>query len=173
MQQTTTWSLGVAAALALASLAGAEEAGKGMHGALPMVEQLLAAREAGAGGRRDPSRRRGSTRSSGRRSCPTDNAMTPERVALGRKLYFDTRLSRDGTVACATCHDVTRGFTDQRPVSEGIGDKLGRRNAPTTLNALFFQTLVPRRPRADASRSRRSCRSSTRSRWACRTARPR
>jgi cytochrome c peroxidase len=71
---------------------------------------------------------------------PEDNAMTPERVALGRKLYFDTRLSRDGTVACATCHDVSRGFTDRRNVSEGIEDKLGRRNAPTTLNALFFQT---------------------------------
>ena len=71
---------------------------------------------------------------------PEDNAMTAERVALGRKLYFDPRLSKDGTVACATCHDVTRGFTDQRAVSEGIGDQLGRRNAPTTLNALFFQT---------------------------------
>ena len=53
---------------------------------------------------------------------PEDNKMTPERVALGKKLYFDTRLSKDGTVACATCHDVSRGFTDQRPVSEGIGD---------------------------------------------------
>ncbi|MCS6925567.1 MAG: cytochrome-c peroxidase [Candidatus Binatia bacterium] len=72
---------------------------------------------------------------------PQDNAMTPERVALGRKLYFDTRLSRDGTVACATCHDVSRGFTDQRPVSEGIDDKLGQRNAPTTLNAVFFETF--------------------------------
>ncbi|HXJ35221.1 MAG TPA: cytochrome c peroxidase [Candidatus Eisenbacteria bacterium] len=72
---------------------------------------------------------------------PKDNAQTPERVALGKKLYFDTRLSRDGTVACATCHDVSRGFTDRRNVSEGIDDKLGRRNAPTTLNALFFQTM--------------------------------
>lgn len=72
---------------------------------------------------------------------PKDNAMTGERVVLGRKLYFDARLSRDGTVACATCHDVSRGFTDQRPVSEGIGDKLGQRNAPTTLNAVFFETL--------------------------------
>jgi cytochrome c peroxidase len=60
------------------------------------------------------------------------------RVALGRKLYFDKRLSADGTVSCATCHDVTRGFTDNRPVSEGIGGKLGRRNAPTTLNAALF-----------------------------------
>jgi cytochrome c peroxidase len=72
---------------------------------------------------------------------PRDNAVTPERVALGRKLYFDTRLSPDNTVACATCHDVSRGFTDQRPVSEGIRDQLGRRNAPTTMNALLMQTM--------------------------------
>jgi cytochrome c peroxidase len=67
--------------------------------------------------------------------------LTPERIALGRKLYFDTRLSRDGTVSCATCHDVSRGFTDRRNVSEGIGDHLGRRSAPTTLNAALFQSM--------------------------------
>ncbi|MGQ9575456.1 MAG: cytochrome-c peroxidase [Thermoguttaceae bacterium] len=72
---------------------------------------------------------------------PKDNALTPERVALGRKLYFDTRLSLDGSVSCATCHDVTRGFTDQRPVSEGIGGQFGKRNAPTTLNVALLQTL--------------------------------
>lgn len=72
---------------------------------------------------------------------PQDNPMTPERVELGRKLYFDTRLSKDNTVSCATCHDVTRGFTDQRPVSEGIGGQLGKRNAPTTLNVALLQTL--------------------------------
>ncbi|MGH7786467.1 MAG: cytochrome-c peroxidase [Candidatus Binatia bacterium] len=72
---------------------------------------------------------------------PPDNQMTPARVALGRKLYFDTRLSADGTVACATCHDVSRGFTDQRPVSEGIRDQLGRRNAPINANAFVLQTL--------------------------------
>lgn len=72
---------------------------------------------------------------------PKDNAMTPQRVELGRKLYFDTRLSKDNTVSCATCHDVTRGFTDQRPVSEGIGGQLGKRNAPTVLNVALLQTL--------------------------------
>jgi cytochrome c peroxidase len=69
---------------------------------------------------------------------PADNRMTPERVALGKKLYFDQRLSRDGTVACATCHDVTRGFTDQRKTSEGIGGALGQRNSPTTMNAFLM-----------------------------------
>ena len=72
---------------------------------------------------------------------PGDNALTPQRVALGRKLYFDTRLSDDNSVSCATCHDVTRGFTDQRAVSEGIGGQLGKRNAPTTLNVALLQTL--------------------------------
>jgi cytochrome c peroxidase len=71
---------------------------------------------------------------------PSDNAVDERRVALGRKLYFDARLSSDGTVACATCHDVSRGFTDRRNASEGIGGHLGRRNAPTTMNAVFFQT---------------------------------
>ncbi len=72
---------------------------------------------------------------------PKGNEMTPERVELGRKLYFDTRLSKDNTVSCATCHDVTRGFTDQRPVSEGVGGQLGKRNAPTVLNSALLQTL--------------------------------
>ncbi len=72
---------------------------------------------------------------------PQDNALTPERVSLGRKLYFDKRLSADGTVSCATCHDVTRGFTDQLAVSEGIKDQFGKRNAPTTLNVALLQTV--------------------------------
>ena len=72
---------------------------------------------------------------------PADNGLTPDRIALGRKLYFDTRLSSDGTVSCATCHDVSRGFTDRRNVSEGVGDHLGRRSAPTTLNAALFQSM--------------------------------
>ncbi len=72
---------------------------------------------------------------------PDDNKPTPERINLGRKLYFDTRLSRDGTVSCATCHDVFRGFTDQEPVSEGIKNQHGKRNAPTTLNVNVLQLL--------------------------------
>ena len=68
------------------------------------------------------------------------NELTPDRIALGRKLYFDTRLSKDGTLACATCHDVSRGFSDHRSVSEGIGDHLGKRSAPTTMNAALMQS---------------------------------
>lgn len=72
---------------------------------------------------------------------PEDNYTTADRVALGRRLYFDPRLSRDGTVSCATCHDVTRGFTDQRKVSEGVEGQLGHRNAPTTMNLTLLQVL--------------------------------
>jgi len=72
---------------------------------------------------------------------PKDNEPNEKRVALGRKLYFDTRLSKDGTMACATCHDVTRGFTDQRKVSEGIKAQLGQRNAPTVLNTALLETV--------------------------------
>ena len=73
-------------------------------------------------------------------SVPKDNAMTPERIALGRKLYFETALSKDGTVSCATCHDTTRSFTDLRATSEGVGGQIGKRNAPTTMNAALLQT---------------------------------
>ena len=72
---------------------------------------------------------------------PAANEPTAARVALGRKLFYDTRLSHDGSVACATCHDVSRGFSDRRPVSEGIGGHLGERRAPTVMNAALFETM--------------------------------
>src|SRR5215472_2466031 len=63
--------------------------------------------------------------------------LRPARGALGQKLFFESRLSGDGTVACATCHDPDRAFTDGRPVSVGIDGRVGQRNAPTILNALY------------------------------------
>ena len=63
--------------------------------------------------------------------------LRPARVALGQKLFFEPRLSGDGSVACATCHDPARAFTDGRPVSVGIHGRVGQRNAPTILNALY------------------------------------
>jgi len=73
-------------------------------------------------------------------AVPPDNPQTPEKIALGQKLFFDGRLSADGTVACGTCHDPARAFTDGRPVSIGIHGHIGQRNAPTILNALFNKT---------------------------------
>jgi cytochrome c peroxidase len=68
---------------------------------------------------------------------PPENPVTQERVALGRRLYFDVRLSKDATVSCATCHDPAKGFSDGHKVSDGVGGKKGTRNAPTILNAVF------------------------------------
>src|SRR6202521_5976373 len=72
-----------------------------------------------------------------RAAIPPDNPQTPEKIALGQKLFFDGRLSADETVACGTCHDPARAFTDGRPASIGIEGHIGKRNAPTVLNAMF------------------------------------
>jgi cytochrome c peroxidase len=73
---------------------------------------------------------------------PEANPLTREKVALGRKLFFDTRLSRDNTVSCATCHDPDHAFTDSRPLAVGIGGRVGNRRVPRIANrvygALFF-----------------------------------
>jgi cytochrome c peroxidase len=70
---------------------------------------------------------------------PADNPVTAPKVALGEKLYFDPRLSKDDTVSCATCHDPLHAFAEPRPVSLGVGGAKGTRNAPTVLNAAFLQ----------------------------------
>jgi cytochrome c peroxidase len=71
---------------------------------------------------------------------PKDNPGTPEKIELGRQLFNDKRLSADGSVACATCHDTDKGMTDRLPTSKGIHDQLGKRNAPTVLNAMFLDS---------------------------------
>ncbi len=75
-----------------------------------------------------------------RAAIPPDNPQTPEKITLGQNLFFDGRLSADGTVACSTCHDPARAFTDGRPTSVGIKGRVGQRNAPTILNALYNKT---------------------------------
>jgi cytochrome c peroxidase len=70
-------------------------------------------------------------------AIPPDNPQTPEKIALGQKLFFDGRLSVDGTVGCATCHDPQRAFTDGRAMSIGVRGRSGQRNSPTVLNALY------------------------------------
>ncbi len=71
---------------------------------------------------------------------PADNPQTPEKIALGKKLFMDTRFSADGTVSCATCHDPQKVFTDGKPVAVGIQGKKGTRNSPTVVNAVFYKT---------------------------------
>jgi len=68
------------------------------------------------------------------RPAPADNPVTAAKVSLGRRLFFDRRLSGDGTLSCASCHERRRAFTDDRAVAQGIGGARGRRNSPTLVN---------------------------------------
>jgi cytochrome c peroxidase len=71
---------------------------------------------------------------------PADNPLTAQKIELGKRLYFDARLSSDGTIACASCHAPQSGFSDPRhtPTSAGVGGQLGTRNSPTSMNAAFL-----------------------------------
>jgi cytochrome c peroxidase len=75
-----------------------------------------------------------------RGTIPSDNPQIPEKISLGQRLFFDRRLSADGTVSCSTCHDPALAFTDRKPTSVGIQGRVGQRNAPTVLNALYNKT---------------------------------
>lgn len=70
-------------------------------------------------------------------AIPDDNPLTWEKVELGKQLYFDKRLSADSTIACASCHDPTKGWADAKPFSPGVGGKLGARSSPPILNAAY------------------------------------
>jgi len=72
---------------------------------------------------------------------PADNPQTPEKIALGDKLYHDVRFSSTGDVSCATCHANEKAFTDSPlAVSRGIKGLTGTRNAPTVLNSAYNKT---------------------------------
>ena len=75
-----------------------------------------------------------------RDAISADNPQTPEKISLGQRLFFERRLSVDGTVSCSTCHDPQLAFTDRKPLSVGIKGRVGQRNAPTILNALYNKT---------------------------------
>lgn len=68
---------------------------------------------------------------------PDDNPLSKEKIELGKFLYFDPRLSKDGSLSCASCHIPYHGFADPAPTSKGVGFKLGGRNSPTVINRLF------------------------------------
>ncbi|MCF6217249.1 MAG: cytochrome-c peroxidase [Gammaproteobacteria bacterium] len=69
---------------------------------------------------------------------PADNPMSMAKVELGKQLYFDPRLSIDGTVSCNSCHNVMAGGADDRPTSVGVNGQRGGRNAPTVWNAALL-----------------------------------
>jgi len=72
---------------------------------------------------------------------PPDNPPTAETIALGRRLFYDPRLSVDNTVSCASCHKPALAFSDGRQLPEGVRQQKGRRNAPSLLNAAYREAF--------------------------------
>jgi len=73
-------------------------------------------------------------------TIPDDNPQTAEKIALGRLLFNDKRFSTNGSVSCASCHQADKAFANGLPVAIGINGQAGARNAPTVVNASFYQT---------------------------------
>lgn len=72
---------------------------------------------------------------------PKDNPYSEQKAELGRLLYFDTRLSTDGTISCASCHAPSETFSDRRPLSFGIGGQKGSRHSMTIINSAYQPIL--------------------------------
>jgi cytochrome c peroxidase len=75
------------------------------------------------------------------RPVPDANPLTPAKVDLGRRLFRDRRLSRDGSKACASCHDPRRAFTNGEQVGQGVGGVRGTRNVPTIVNRAWGRSF--------------------------------
>jgi cytochrome c peroxidase len=75
-------------------------------------------------------------------SAPKENPTTPEKVALGKQLFFDPRLSGDNTMSCATCHSPEKAFSDGLAQAKGHHGKVLSRNTPTLLNVGFFDRFL-------------------------------
>ena len=78
---------------------------------------------------------------------PEENPLTAEKIDIGRRLFNDRRLSRDGTIACSSCHDPARAFSDGRAIAIGVFGRTGRRNASAIVNrgygrAFFWDARV-------------------------------
>ncbi len=71
---------------------------------------------------------------------PPENSSSVAKIALGQQLFFDKRLSGDGSTSCASCHQPERAFSDGLTVAKGIGGQRGTRNTPSLLNAAFNLT---------------------------------
>jgi cytochrome c peroxidase len=69
--------------------------------------------------------------------APAENPQTQAKIELGKRLFFDTRLSLDQRSSCASCHDPAKAFTDGLPRAKGFKDVTLRRNSPTVLNAAY------------------------------------
>jgi cytochrome c peroxidase len=69
--------------------------------------------------------------------APEENRLTREKVQLGRRLFFDSVLSRDRSLSCATCHDPKQSFTDGKALAEGVGGRRGPRRSPVIFNRAY------------------------------------
>jgi cytochrome c peroxidase len=74
-------------------------------------------------------------------TAPPDNALTEARAALGRRLFFEPRLSSSRDVTCASCHQQAHAFSDPARVSAGVGGQLGARNAPALVDLAWGTTF--------------------------------
>ncbi len=68
---------------------------------------------------------------------PADNLPTAEKIALGKQLFFDKRLSRDNTISCASCHAPDKGYSNADQFATGFKGQKGGRNSPTIINAAY------------------------------------
>ncbi|TNF50340.1 MAG: cytochrome-c peroxidase [Bacteroidetes bacterium] len=75
-------------------------------------------------------------------NTPPDNPPSKEKIELGRKLFFDNRLSRDNSISCSSCHLPEFAFTDRKKVSEGVAGGMTERNAPSVLNSVFLKKVM-------------------------------
>ncbi|NJD56922.1 MAG: cytochrome-c peroxidase [Nitrospirae bacterium] len=72
---------------------------------------------------------------------PKSNPQTPEKIELGKKLFFDRRLSGDGTMSCASCHIPEQAYTDGQDISLSYPTTKNWRNSPTLMNVAFYKNL--------------------------------
>lgn len=71
---------------------------------------------------------------------PKGNFITEEKVRLGKRLFFDKRLSKDESISCATCHIPAKGFSNALAVAKGVSGESGNRNVPTVVNRVYGRT---------------------------------
>jgi cytochrome c peroxidase len=73
---------------------------------------------------------------------PEDNPLTPAKVELGKRLFFEPRLSGDGSLACASCHLPDQGWTSNTPLSPAYPTTMERRNSQTLINVAYHKALI-------------------------------
>jgi cytochrome c peroxidase len=75
----------------------------------------------------------------GEMAVPANNPITPEKTELGKKLFFDTRLSKTGQMSCETCHLPEKGWTDGKALSAKFDGSLNTRHTPTLINVGYYK----------------------------------